>query len=93
MFENSERFDITRNKSSHPAHIGFGHGIHFCLDAPLARLEGQVVLRVILQRLQDLKLDSGDKENKQADLIPHQSVSFHGVTHLSLLFQKRSDKG
>lgn len=94
MFEDPERFDIARNKSSsHPAHIGFGHGIHFCLGAPLARLEGQVALRVILQRLQDLKLDSRDKENKQADLIPLQSVFFHGVTHLPLMFQKRSDKG
>lgn len=94
MFEDPERFDIARNKSSsHPAHIGFGHGIHFCLGAPLARLEGQVALRVIVQRLQDLKLDSRDKENKQADLIPLQSVFFHGVTHLPLMFQKRSDKG
>jgi cytochrome P450 len=92
MFEDPERFDITRNKSSHPAHIGFGHGIHFCLGAPLARLEGQVVLKVILQRLQDLELVSRDKENKQAGLIPL-SVFFHGVTHLPLLFQKRSDKG
>jgi cytochrome P450 len=94
MFEDPERFDIARNKSSsHPAHIGFGHGIHFCVGAPLARLEGQVALRVIVQRLQDLKLDSRDKENKQADLIPLQSVFFHGVTHLPLMFQKRSDKG
>ena len=93
MFEDPERFDITRSKSSHhPAHIGFGNGIHFCLGAPLARLEGQVVLRVILQRLQDLKQDSKDKENRQTDLIPLQSVFFHGVAHLPLLFQKRSDK-
>jgi cytochrome P450 len=65
IFTDPERFDITRSKSSsHPAHIGFGNGIHFCLGAPLARLEGQVVLRVILQRLQDLRLniDSQDKE-------------------------------
>ena len=93
VFGDPERFDITRNKTSHPAHIGFGHGIHFCLGAPLARLEGQVVLRVILQRLQDLELDSRYKENKQADLVPLQSVFFHGVTHLPLLFQKRSDNG
>jgi cytochrome P450 len=93
IFEDPERFDITRINSHHPAHIGFGQGIHFCLGASLARLEGQVVLRVILQRLQDLELDSRDKENKQADLIPLQSVFFHGVTHLPLLFQKRSEKG
>ncbi len=93
VYEDPERFDITRNKSSHPSHIGFGHGIHFCVGAPLARLEGQVVLKVILQRLQDLELDNRDKENKQEDLVPLQSVFFHGVAHLPLLFQKRSDNG
>ena len=58
IFADPERFDITRsNSATHHGHVGFGHGIHFCLGAPLARLEGQVVLRVILQRLQDLTLD------------------------------------
>jgi cytochrome P450 len=91
VFTDPERFDISRSKSSHhPAHIGFGHGIHFCLGAPLARLEGQVVLRVILQRLQDLRLDidSQDKESKWQDLIPVQSFFLHGVTHLPLQFQR-----
>src|SRR5215831_8718974 len=94
VFVYPERFDITRwnstNSDQHRAHVGFGHGIHFCLGAPLARLEGQVVLRVILQRLHDLRLDIGsiEKENKGGDLIPLQSVFFHGVTHLPLLFQR-----
>jgi cytochrome P450 len=91
VFTDPERFDITRSKSyHHQVHVGFGNGIHFCLGAPLARLEGQVVLRVILQRLHDLRLDIGsiDKENKGGDLIPLQSVFFHGVTHLPLLFQR-----
>src|SRR5215469_5373210 len=80
VFVDPERFDITRSNSQHHAHVGFGHGIHFCLGAPLARLEGQVVLRVILQRLQDLKLDldSQDKESKWQDLIPVQSFFLHG---------------
>jgi cytochrome P450 len=91
IFANSERFDITRwtNSHQHYAHVAFGHGIHFCLGAPLARLEGQVVLRVILQRLQDLSFDAdgSNKENKTKNLIPLQSVFFHGVTHLPLRFQ------
>ncbi len=87
LFVDPERFDITRwnstNSDQHRAHVGFGHGIHFCLGAPLARLEGQVVLRVILQRLQDLNLDAG---NGNENLIPLQSVFFHGVAHLPLSF-------
>jgi cytochrome P450 len=89
VFANPERFDITRSNSTnsqqHHAHIGFGHGIHFCLGAPLARLEGHVVLRVILQRLQDLNLDVDGNSNE--NLIPLQSVFFHGVAHLPLTFR------
>lgn len=89
IFADPERFDITRsNSATHHGHVGFGHGIHFCLGAPLARLEGQVVLRVILQRLQDLTLDTYDtKKNEKDCLSPLQSVFFHGVAHLPLRFQ------
>ena len=90
IFPDPERFDIGRSNSAtyHHGHVGFGHGIHFCLGAPLARLEGQVVLRVILQRLQDLTLDTDDsKKNDKDSLTPLQSVFFHGVAHLPLRFQ------
>lgn len=89
IFADPERFDITRsNSATHHGHVGFGHGIHFCLGAPLARLEGQVVLRVILQRLQDLTLDTDDsKKNEKDSLSPLQSVFFHGMAHLPLRFQ------
>lgn len=89
IFADPERFDITRsNSATHHGHVGFGHGIHFCLGAPLARLEGQVVLRVILQRLQDFTLDfDGTKKNEKDSLSPLQSVFFHGMAHLPLRFQ------
>jgi cytochrome P450 len=90
VFVDPERFNITRwnstNSDQHRAHVGFGHGIHFCLGASLARLEGQVVLRVILQRLKDLNLDADDRGKGNENLIPLQSVLFHGVTHLPLHF-------
>ncbi len=79
IFVDPERFDITR--SSRQPNLGFGDGIHFCLGAPLARLEGKIVLRTILQRLQGLTLDDDNS------LQPLQSVFFHGVTHLPLRFQ------
>jgi cytochrome P450 len=53
VFANPEQFDITRQ---HNPHIGFGYGIHLCLGAPLARLEVQIALRTILQRLPEFHL-------------------------------------
>ncbi|MGW8397327.1 cytochrome P450 family protein [Streptomyces lydicus] len=50
----ADDFDITRDARGHAA---FGHGIHFCLGAPLARLEARVALRSLLERCPDLTLD------------------------------------
>ncbi|MGW9047440.1 cytochrome P450 family protein [Streptomyces lydicus] len=50
----ADDFDITRDARGHAA---FGHGIHFCLGAPLARLEARVALRALLERCPDLTLD------------------------------------
>jgi P450-derived glycosyltransferase activator len=47
-----DRFDITREQSTE--HLAFSGGIHYCLGAPLARLEGEVALRVLAERLPEL---------------------------------------
>jgi len=52
-FHHSETFDVTRHDDRH---LAFGHGIHFCLGAPLARLEGNIAFTTLLQRFPDLRL-------------------------------------
>ncbi|MCM9076923.1 MULTISPECIES: cytochrome P450 family protein [Streptomyces] len=44
-------FDIRRTG---PGHLAFGHGIHFCLGAPLARMEARIAVRALLDRFPDL---------------------------------------
>jgi cytochrome P450 len=53
-FESPGELRIDRPNGSR--HLSFGHGIHFCLGAPLARIEGQVAVSTVLRRLPDLRL-------------------------------------
>jgi cytochrome P450 len=48
--------DFLPARSPNP-HVSFGAGIHYCVGAPLARLEMQTALRVLLERLPNLRLD------------------------------------
>lgn len=57
QFPDPDRFDVGRAGNKH---IAFGAGAHFCLGAPLARLEAQIALRSMRQRFANLRL-SGDK--------------------------------
>ncbi|WP_055567666.1 cytochrome P450 family protein [Streptomyces atriruber] len=54
-FPDPDRFDITRDARGH---LGFSHGVHHCLGAPLARLEATIALRALLERCPDLALDT-----------------------------------
>jgi len=53
QFPNPDRFDIHRTPN---AHLAFGHGIHFCLGAPLARLEAKIALGILLERYRTIAI-------------------------------------
>ncbi|MEW2353635.1 cytochrome P450 [Spirillospora sp. NPDC029432] len=52
-FRDPDELDLTRTPNRH---VAFGHGLHFCLGAPLARLEGQIAIGSLLERFPDLAL-------------------------------------
>lgn len=54
VFEQADELDITRTPNKH---LAFGHGIHYCLGAPLARLEGRIAFDSLLARAPDLRLN------------------------------------
>ncbi|EJR98625.1 cytochrome P450 family protein [Bacillus cereus] len=61
VFENPEVFDITRENNRH---IAFGHGSHFCLGAPLARLEAKIAITTLFNRMPELKIKGNREEIK-----------------------------
>ena len=54
QFENADEFDMDRSKQK--ASLAFGHGIHFCLGATLARLETRIVLEELLPRIRGVRI-------------------------------------
>jgi len=53
QFEKADVLDLGRERNRH---LAFGQGIHYCLGAPLARLEGQIALRRLVDRVPSLRL-------------------------------------
>ena len=76
QFPDPDRLDITRTDNRH---IAFGWGIHFCLGAPLARVEGQIAIGTLVQRLPKLALATDRPEYRQ-------SLTLRGLTTLPVGF-------
>ncbi|ASZ12704.1 cytochrome P450 [Chitinophaga pendula] len=77
-FAQPDTFDISRENNRH---IAFGHGIHFCLGAPLARLEGEIAVHTLISRLPAIQLAV------PADTLLHRpSMLIRGLQQLPVRF-------
>jgi cytochrome P450 len=76
QFPDPDRLDLTRGDNRH---IAFGWGIHFCLGAPLARLEGQIAIDALVRRLPRLELVDDKAEYRQ-------SLTLRGLKTLPVKF-------
>jgi cytochrome P450 len=72
-FPGADKLDVTRKAAGH---IAFGHGIHHCVGAPLARLEGQLAIGSLLARFPGMKLATGE------DLVWRDSTLMRGLERL-----------
>jgi cytochrome P450 len=76
-FADAERFDVGREPNPH---LAFGHGVHFCMGAPLARLEARVALGDLLDRVKGVELAS------DRPWEPRRGLHVHGPTRLPVRF-------
>lgn len=77
-FPEPDRFDISRADNRH---LAFGYGAHFCVGAPLARLEGKLAVSALLCRFGDMSL-AGDGQS----LLYHDTTVFRALTTLPVRF-------
>jgi len=77
-FAEPDRFDVGRDPNPH---LAFGHGAHFCLGAPLSRLEGRIALADLVERLHDVALASDEP------WPPRRAFHVHGPTRLPIRFR------
>ncbi|MGW1226947.1 cytochrome P450 family protein [Streptomyces sp. NPDC001478] len=84
-FAGPDTLDLARRDNPH---LGYGHGIHYCLGAPLARLEGQTALATLLKRLPDLRL-----AGESADLRWRGGLIMRGLRTLPVEFGPEAGTG
>jgi pimeloyl-[acyl-carrier protein] synthase len=76
VFHNPDTLDINRRNNRH---LAFGHNIHYCIGAPIARLEIQIAIESLLQRFPSLRLANNE-------LVWQKNLSFHGLQELLVTF-------
>ncbi|MGB9644652.1 MAG: cytochrome P450 [Stellaceae bacterium] len=77
VFAEPDKFDITRQPNPH---VAFGNGVHHCLGATLARVEGQEVFKALAERFPNIQLES-----KELDYQP--SITFRSLKSLPVAWQ------
>jgi cytochrome P450 PksS len=77
-FDKPNKLEITREPNKH---LSFGQGIHFCLRAPLARMEAQIAFTTLLGRLPELRL-----RNPAHSLRWRPSIFLRGLASLPVKF-------
>ncbi len=78
QFPHADKFDVTRSPNRH---LAFGHGIHFCLGAPLARLEAKIALEIMLARLPEIR------RTPNISLEAITSMILYGVKNFPITFK------
>jgi cytochrome P450 len=76
VFSNPHRFDITHQESAE--HLAFGGGPHYCLGAPLSRLEGDVALRAMAERWPTLRLTGTPQRRKSTQIRGYTTIPMAG---------------
>jgi len=77
VFQNPDTLDIARNPNKH---VAFGNGIHYCVGAPLARLEGAIAFTTLVQRLPNLALTVDVNEIKWSQTVLLRAMKSMPVT-------------
>jgi len=73
-----ETLDITRTEN---AYLAFGHGIHHCLGAPLARLEGRIALGMLFERFPGLRLAEPGRDPERTPGLLMNAIRELPVSH------------
>jgi cytochrome P450 len=82
VFPEPDRIDLERENASR--HLSFGLGIHFCIGAPLARLEAKIVLEELTSRLPEMRLTEGQPFDYSAN------STFRGPSHVQVRWDARA---
>jgi cytochrome P450 len=81
QFDRADELDITREPNRH---LAFGQGVHYCVGAPLARLEGQIAINALLERFPDLRLAVPSRALRR-----RRGLGLRGLESLPLAFSRR----